>query len=215
MRTYVRMVVCVYIPRFELVVAAGEGSQIARQTLAGRALAVAPLVGGEQRVGEVSGAAEAQRRGAGDGPRRGARPLPRAGARAGRPRAGGGGVGADARALESIGAAVEPAGPGLAYFESDGLRGIHGTQEQTIAAAARAGRSVLGKRPVRIGAGPTRFCALAAALAVRSRRPLVLDGERGPALARRAPGRAAGLPPGHGRAGRSRSRAWGCARSAS
>src|SRR3977135_3976708 len=54
MRTYVRMVVCVYLPRFELVIAAG-GSQ----ALAGRALAVAPLSGSEQRVGEVSGAAEA------------------------------------------------------------------------------------------------------------------------------------------------------------
>ncbi len=31
------------------------------------------------------------------------------------------------RALESIGAAVEPARPGLAYFEADGLRGLHGT----------------------------------------------------------------------------------------
>src|SRR3979411_2295755 len=54
MRTYVLMVVCVYLPRFELVVAAG-GSQ----ALAGRALAVAPLLSSEQRVGEVSGAAEA------------------------------------------------------------------------------------------------------------------------------------------------------------
>ena len=54
------MVVCVHIPRFELSVAAGEGAKIAQQTLAGRALAVAPLVGGEQRVGEVSGAAQAR-----------------------------------------------------------------------------------------------------------------------------------------------------------
>jgi len=75
------------------------------------------------------------------------------------------------RALEAIGAAVEPARPGLAYFESDGLRGIHGTLSATLAAASRA-----LARPVRIGAGPTRFCALAGALAVRSRRPLVLDG---------------------------------------
>jgi protein ImuB len=169
------MVVCFYIPRFELVVAAGEGPQIAHETLAGRALAVAPLAGGEQRVGEVSGAAEAQ------GVTRGM-VLGEALARCpelvlvpGDPvqvaevweRA--------TRALESIGAAVEPAGPGLAYFDSDPLRGIHSTQEQTLAAAARAGRSVIGKRPVHIGAGPTRFCALAAALAVRSRRPLVLD----------------------------------------
>jgi protein ImuB len=170
------MVVCFYIPRFELVVAAGDGPHIAHETLAGRALAVAPLVGGEQRVGEVSGAAEAQ------GVTRGM-VLGEALARCpelvlvpGDPvqvaevweRA--------TRALESIGAAVEPAGPGLAYFDSDPLRGIHGTQEQTLAAAARAGRSVIGKRPVHIGAGPTRFCALAAALAVRSRRPFVIAG---------------------------------------
>ncbi|HEX5853258.1 MAG TPA: hypothetical protein VFY36_09205, partial [Solirubrobacteraceae bacterium] len=75
-------------------------------------------------------------------------------------------------ALEAIGAAVEPAGPGLAYFETDGLRGLHGTRAGTIAAARRS----LG-RPARIGAGPTRFCALAAAMAVRSRRPLVLEGK--------------------------------------
>src|ERR1700679_1673094 len=59
MRTCVRMVLCVYIPRFELVVAAGEGARMARQTLTGRALAPAPPGGAEQRVGEGSGAAEA------------------------------------------------------------------------------------------------------------------------------------------------------------
>jgi protein ImuB len=163
------MVICIYMPRFELTVVAGDGSQVARQTLAGRALAVAPLVGGEQLVGEVSGAAEAC------GVARGMI-LGEALARCpdlmlvpGNPV-----LVADAwekaiNALESIGAAVEPSRPGLAYFESDGLRGIHGPVGTTIAAAAR----VL-THPVRIGAGPTRFCALAAALAVRSRRPLVI-----------------------------------------
>src|SRR5450631_3598062 len=58
MRTYVRMVVCVHLPRFELVVAAGD-TEIVQQALAGRAMAVAPTLGAEQRVGEVSGAAEA------------------------------------------------------------------------------------------------------------------------------------------------------------
>jgi protein ImuB len=66
---------------------------------------------------------------------------------------------------------VETPGPGLAFFETDGLRGLHGTAQATIATAARA-----LARPARIGAAPTRFVALAAALAVRSRRPLVLDG---------------------------------------
>ncbi len=170
------MIVCVYIPHFELAVTAGEGSQIAQQTLAGRALAVAPIVGGDQRVGEVSGAAEA--RGVAGG-----MALGEALARCpdlvlvpGDPVRVAEVWEAALRALESIGAAVEPASPGLAYFEAGALRGIHGTHEATIAAARRASRSVIGERPARMGAGPTRFCALAGALAARSRRPLVLDG---------------------------------------
>jgi protein ImuB len=161
------MVVCVHLPRFELVVAAGGP-----EALTGRALAVAPQVGSEQRVGEVSGAAEAR------GVRSGMI-LSEALARCPDLLL----VPADPvtvietwetvmRALESIGAAVEQARPGLAYFEAGGLRGLHGTDAATIAAARRA-----LDRPARMGAGPTRFCALAAALAVRSRRPLALDGK--------------------------------------
>jgi protein ImuB len=165
------MVVCIYIPRFELAVAAGEGSKVARQTLAGRALAVAPLVGGEQRVGEVSGAAEARGVARGMVLGEALTRCPDLVLVPGDPV-----LVAEAweralRALEAIGAGVEPARPGLAYFESDGLHAVHGTREATLAAASR----VLA-RPVRIGAGPTRFCALAAALAVRSRRPLVIEG---------------------------------------
>src|SRR5438270_13970031 len=63
MRTYVRMIVGVHLPRFELATAAGGGAATAEQALAGRPLALAPA-GGETggagvRVGEVSGAAEA------------------------------------------------------------------------------------------------------------------------------------------------------------
>jgi protein ImuB len=179
------MVVCIHIPRFELAVAAGEGSKVAQQTLAGRALAVAPPVGGEQRVGEVSGVAQAR------GVARGMA-LGEALARCpdlvlvpGDPVLVAEAWETALRALEAIGAAVEPAcapgggaRPGLAYFESDGLRGIHGTREATLAAATRAlARPVCPAIwGVRIGAGPTRFCALAAALAVRSRRPLVIEG---------------------------------------
>ncbi len=188
------MVVCVYLPRFELVVAAsGEGwagATVGRQTLVGRALAVAPLPGGGRppagpsrrgarpawvgaaaRLGEVSGAAEAH------GVRRGMM-LGEALARcpelvlvpADPVRVAEAWEGA-LRALESIGAAVEPATPGVAYFEAGSLRAVYGSPAATLAAAA----SVLEQRP-RIGAAPTRFCALAAALAVRSRRPLVLEG---------------------------------------
>src|SRR5690242_10368365 len=76
MRTYVRMVVCVHLPRFQLAVAAGTQAPsvpaqdrfYAREALAGRPLALAPAFGGAgsgsggaaaSRVGEVSGAAEA------------------------------------------------------------------------------------------------------------------------------------------------------------
>ena len=195
------MVVCVHIPRFELVVAAAGPAQIGDHALAGRALAgqplaVAPLVGAEQRVGEVSGAAEAR------GVARGMA-LGEALARCpdlvllpGDPVQVAEVWEAAIRALEAIGAAVEPARPGLAYFEPDGLRGIHGTRQATIAAARRAVRRG-GRLPVRIGAGPTRFCALAAAVAVRSSRPLVLEQQGRPALAGRAARRPARLARGH------------------
>ncbi|HEY4450039.1 MAG TPA: hypothetical protein VGN13_00415 [Solirubrobacteraceae bacterium] len=165
------MVACVYLPRFELVAAAGGA-----QALAGRALAIAPQPGGEQRVGEVSGAAEAC------GVSRGTM-LGEALARCpelvlvpGDPVLVAQ-VWEDAlRALESIGAAVEPGAPGLAYFETAGLHGIHGSQAATIEAAREAGRAAIAGRQARIGVAPQRFGALAAALAARSRRVLVLEG---------------------------------------
>lgn len=183
------MIVCVRLPRFELVLAAGGARE-----LVGRALAIAPSPGSEQRIGEASGAAEAR------GVRRGmalgealARcpdlvlvpPDPVGVQEAWESRL---------RGLEEIGAAVESARPGLAYFDTEPLRGLQGSDAATIAAAcgagapgalaaggrrARAPRSAAGSedRYMRVGAGPTRFCALAAALAVRSRRPLVLEGK--------------------------------------
>jgi protein ImuB len=169
------MVACVYLSRFELV-AAAEGSSVARQAVAGSALAVAPVLSAEGaaaagRLGEVSGAAEAQ------GVSRGML-LGEALARCpdlvllpGNPVRVAEIWETALAALESIGAAVEPAQPGLAYFETDGLRGLHGSQEGTIAAARRA-----LERPARVGVAPGRFSSLAASLAARSRRPLVLEG---------------------------------------
>src|ERR1700694_3042122 len=125
MRTCVRMVVCVYLPRFELTVAAGGRAEIAQQALSGRALAVGALVGAEQRIGGVSGAA---------GGWGGTRGMLRGEARARCPelvlvppdpvRVAEVWEGV-LRALESIGAGVEPAAAGLVYFEEDGLEGIH------------------------------------------------------------------------------------------
>ncbi len=167
------MVVCVYLPRFELVVSAGGP-----QALAGRPVAVAPTVRADSAaagrlVGEVSGAAEAKgvSRGMALGEALARCPdlelVPADPVRVAEAWE------ASLCALESIGAAVEGAQPGLAYFQTDGLLGLHGTSAGAIAAAR-----VALERPARIGAGPTRLCALAAAMAVRSRRPLVLEGEQ-------------------------------------
>ncbi len=194
------MIACVHLPRLELAFAAGGA-----RALVGRALAIAPLPGAEQRVGEVSGAAEALgvRRGMALGeslarcPELVLVPADPVGVEEAWE--------ATLCALESIGAAVEPARAGLAYFETGPLRALHGGDAGVIAAAQDAGRGdaaagramggaagaarrratggslagsppAAGERHMRIGAGPTRFCALAAALAVRSRRPFVLDG---------------------------------------
>jgi protein ImuB len=185
------MVVCVYLPRFELLVAAGGRAQSAQQALAGRAMAVAPAPGaaaGGGRVGEVSGAAEAHGVIAGMGLGEALARCPDLLLVPADPV----GVGevweSVIGALESMGAAIEDARPGLAYFETDALRRMHGTDAAAIAAAQNAclqeGRPATsrpalgGGRPARMGGGPTRFCALAAALAVRSRRALVLEGAR-------------------------------------
>ena len=151
MRTYVRMIVCVHLPRFELVVAAGERSQ-APAALAGRALAVAPQRRRRAARGGGLGGRRGPRRDARDAARRGARPLPGAGAAAGRSRCAVAEAWEDAlRALESIGAAVEPARPGLAYFA--GRRAArparHGARATIAAARARA-------RARRRGSGPGR-----------------------------------------------------------
>ncbi|HUN78451.1 MAG TPA: hypothetical protein VMU32_05990 [Solirubrobacteraceae bacterium] len=186
------MIVCLHLPRFELAVAAGGGAQAAEDALGGAALAIAPAPGGQPRVGEVSGAAEAR------GVHRGMA-LGEALARCpelrlvpGDPLQAGRAWEEVACALEGIGAAVELASPGLAFFAADGLRGLHGGEAGVIAAAGRAlrrpdrgalDRGRMGYRGTgRIGAGPTRFCALAAALRARPRRARVL---RDPVEARR------------------------------
>jgi protein ImuB len=159
-------IVAVLLPRFELAVAAGGSAALLRGPAA-----LAPPPGGVQAVGEVSAAAEAF----------GVRPgigLGEALARcpslalvppdpAGVAEAWEGLLGR----LEGIGAAVAPERPGLACFDAGGLRGVHGGVREVLAAAARALH-----RPARLGAGPTPFCALAAATRARVNRPLVVDG---------------------------------------
>jgi protein ImuB len=159
------MIVCVYISRFALTVAAGSA-----QALAGKALALAPVAGGELRVGEVSGAAEAHGVAAGMAIGEALARCPELELIAADPLAVATAWESALRALEGVGAAVESTQEGVVYFEADGLRGLHGSDAGTIAAARR----VLA-RPAKIGAGPTRFCALAAALASRGRRVKIVD----------------------------------------
>jgi nucleotidyltransferase/DNA polymerase involved in DNA repair len=160
-------IVCTLLPRFELVVAAGGRDAL----LAGPA-ALAPEPGREQLVGEVSAAAEAS----------GVRPGMRLGEALSRCPAlalvppdpvAVNDVWEEALArLESVGAEVEPGAPGLACFDARGLRLLHGGTLDGVVAATRAAL----RMPARIGAGPSRFCALAGASRARARRAEIVAG---------------------------------------
>jgi len=160
------MIVCVRLPRFELVVAAGGPS-----ALSGRPLALAPEVGHEPRVGEVSGAAEAHGVHPGMALSEALARCPQLGLMTPDPLGTAEAWESATRALQGIGALLESSRPGLAYFDADGLRGLHGSAEGVIGAT----RAAL-ERPARLGAGPTRFCSLAASMRARTRRPVVVDG---------------------------------------
>ena len=162
--------IAVHIPRFSLAVAAGGSRE-----LLGGPVALAPEPGRPAAVSEPSPAAQA------GGVREGMA-IGEALARVPSLRL----LPADpvlARArweevicaLEQVGAGVEDGGPGLACFESRGLHRLYGDGRAGVVEAAR--RSV--GRPVRIGIGPTRFCAVAAARQARARRPEVVDGAAG------------------------------------
>ena len=148
------MIVCVLLPRFELAVAAGG-----RAALAQGPMALAPEPGREQVVGEVSQAAEAL--GIHPGMRLG-EALARAPRLALTPPDPVGVADAWERVLarlEAVGAAVESERPGSACFEARGLRRLHGGSLDGTVDAVRAALRL----PARIGAGPSRFCAVAAA----------------------------------------------------
>jgi protein ImuB len=177
MRTCVRLViVCVLLPRFELAVAAGG-----REALLGEPAALAPEASKEQFIGEVSLAAEAF------GVRRGMR-LGEALARCPRlvllppdPVGVADGWEAALERLEGIGAAVEPIRPGLGCFDAQGLLRLHGRLEGVLEAArqglrARAGEDSVPALVARLGVGPTRFLAVAAASRARPRRPEIVAG---------------------------------------
>jgi protein ImuB len=162
------MVACVLIPRLALSSALSD-----RRAMVGRPMALAPEPGGPQVVGEVSGAAETF----------GVRPGMRLAEALGRCPALILVAPDPVRAenvweetivrLERIGAAVEPARPGEAFFATEPLRGLYGDAAAVLGRARRA----LGS-PARLGAGPNRLCANAAARRMRARRPALVVSER-------------------------------------
>ncbi len=177
------MVLCILFPRFQIAVAAGGREELLRAPAA-----LAPEPGREACLGEVSPAAEAQ------GVRSGmalGEALARCPTLTLVPPDPAGVADRWERLLvrlESIGAEVESERPGLACFEAQGLIRLHGgTLGDVIAAARNALR-----QPARIGAAPSRFCALAAATRARPRRPEVVRRAASPDVreGRHSPGRA-------------------------
>jgi protein ImuB len=187
------MVVAVLLPRFELIIAAGG-----RETLARGPAALAPEAGREQRVGEISPSAEAF--GVHAGMRLG-EALARCPSLALIPPDPMGVADAWEKVvarLESVGAAVETPSAGLAFFDAAGLARLHGGRGGNDPAAVlrarmsahppgpppwlegvvTAVRTAL-RLPAHIGAGPSRFCALAGAVRARSRRAELIDGASG------------------------------------
>jgi protein ImuB len=169
------MVVCVLLKRLSLIAALGG----TRRELFGQPVALAPEPGREQRVGEVSPAAEAF----------GIVPGMRVGEALARcpdltlvpadPEATRGYWNAVLDRLESLGAAVESDDAGVAYFETRGVERLHGGHLEGVLAAVRR---VL-PASVRLGAAPSRFAACAA---MHAREAGAIAGGRGSARRRSA-----------------------------
>ena len=159
--TEMTTIACALIPRLQLRSALGDRAQQLTKPVA-----LAPEPGGPQVLGEVSGAAEAFGLRAGMRLAEGLARCPSLVMVAPDP------VRAEAawerslRRLEAIGAAVEPSRPGEAFFATEPLRGLCGGPEAVLVRARRE----LGA-PARLGAGPNRLSAHAAAMRMRARRP--------------------------------------------
>jgi protein ImuB len=155
------VVVCVLLNRLPLIAALGG----ARRELMGEPIALAPEAGREQRVGDVSPAAEAF----------GVVPGTRVGEALSRcpdlrlvapdPEATRAYWNAVLDRLEGLGAVVESDDPGVAWLEADGLVRLHGGHLEGVMSAVRKALPV----GIRMGAAPSRFAAYAAALHARRR----------------------------------------------
>ncbi len=164
-------VVCVMLPRFELMVAAKAAYGIDREGYMREPLALAPAPGSRPVIGQVSAAAEAFAVTPGIAVGEAFARCPQLKLVPPDPARAGSAWEWVLQALESLGAEVEsdPERPGTLFFESDGLEPLYRGFDGVIAAVRDAIR-----RPVRIGAGPTRFIAQAAARTARPRRPRVI-----------------------------------------
>ena len=163
------MIACLSIPGFELKAALRKAPSLAL-----RPAALAPEPGGEPLIGPVTAAAEAA----------GVRPRMRLGeALATAPRL----VLVDpdpaaaeqaweevVRSLEDAGFAVDPAAPGVAYFEMRGVERLYGGLEPAL---RRALAAVGSSWDPRIGAAGRRFAALAAATVAKPGQLLVVRDE--------------------------------------
>ncbi|MBA2506413.1 MAG: DNA polymerase Y family protein [Thermoleophilaceae bacterium] len=155
------MVVCVLHPRLALVAALGD-----RRALLAEPVALAPEPGAPAYVGQTSAAAEAFGIVAGIRVGEALARCPDLRLVPPDPQ----GVrelwSAVLDALEGIGAAPESDRPGEAYFDADGLEGIHrGSLDGVLAAVRR----VLG-RGMRVAAAPSRFASYVAATLARPRK---------------------------------------------
>ena len=124
-------------------------------------VALSPEQGGEQAVGEVSGAAEAFGIHAGMQLGEALARCPRLALVPADPGRASSEWERIIRSLERIGAEVESNLAGEAFFGVDPLRGLWGPRREDV--LLRAWRAV--GRPARVAGAPTRFCALAAARA--------------------------------------------------
>jgi nucleotidyltransferase/DNA polymerase involved in DNA repair len=154
------VIACALIPRFALLATLGE-----RRALLSRPLALAPEPGGPQVVGETSGPAEAFGVRAGMRLAEALARCPELGLVAPDPERAESAWEGALRRLEGIGAGVEPACPGEAFFEAGGLVGLCGSLEKAL----RRAQDAVGPG-ARLGAGSSRLCAYAAALRARRRR---------------------------------------------
>ena len=156
------MVVCLLLNRLPLIAALGG----ARRELMGEPVALAPEPGREQRVGEVSPAAEAFGIVGGTRVGEALSRCPDLRLIAPDPEATRAYWNAVLDRLEGLGAAVESDEAGIAWFEADGLRRLHGGYLEDVLGAVRKALPP----GVRLGAAPTRFAAYAAALHARAGR---------------------------------------------